>query len=377
MRRAPAHPGAQDDFKNLEEAETLAEQAIDAAEKDGDLEEAEMQQEVRTVECTMLHRPPLLARAPAGAALRRPIRLTCAAQVLEELEEKVIEVAAAEESEAAHSAAAEDAASRGDFDEASDEALLAEEAADAAEEAEEELADAVARAKELASMSLAERLNPATLATAVQNYAPQMPKAASAGVEMTRTAIRSRIDLVLGDYPLLATFLEWLSLVLPVLILTGGFALLRRDSSGEFSLRSEVLLFGHMYWAGYYGLLALATAIMYAEPPLVAFARAQPEQYVAYQVLLLLLFMAYIILLISHVTIERSPMAGLQLAGGLVVYVHSYLTVAHPAMRAALPPTSKGFIAFAIYAGARGVLVRPQRTPPLTRSRRAQAYSRL
>jgi hypothetical protein len=120
--------------------------------------------------------------------------------VLEELEEKVIEVAAAEESEAAHSAAAEDAASRGDFDEASDEALLAEEAGDAAEEAEEELADAVARAKELASMSLAERLNPATLATAVTNYAPQMPKAATASVEMTRTAIRSRIDLVLGAW---------------------------------------------------------------------------------------------------------------------------------------------------------------------------------
>ena len=138
--------------------------------------------------------------------------------------------------------------------------------------------------------------------------------------------------------------------MLPVLILTGGFALLRRDAQGEFSLRSEVLLFGHMYWAGYYALLALTTAIMYKEPPLVAFARAQPEQYVAYQVLLLLLFMAYIVLLISHVAIERSPVAALQLAGGMVVYVHSYLTVAHPAMKAALPPTTQGFLAFAIYA---------------------------
>ena len=341
----------QDDFKNLEEAETLAEQAIDAAEKDGDLEEAEMQQEARAGSY-----PPASRRAAPPARSPRPRRPICAhaaaarAQVLEELEEKVIEVAAAEESEAAHSAAAEDAASRGDFDEASDEALLAEEAAEAAEEAEEELADAVARAKELASMSLAERLNPATLATAVKEYAPQAAAGASAAVDATRTALRSRIDLVLGDYPLLATFLEWLSLVLPVLMLTGGFALLRRDATGEFSLRSEVLLFGHMYWAGYYGLLALTTAIMYTEPPLTAFARAQPEQYVAYQVLLLLLFMAYIVLLISHVTIERSAMAGLQLAGGLVVYVHSYLTVAHPAMRAALPPTTKGFLWFAIYS---------------------------
>ena len=40
------------------------------------------------------------------------------AQVLEGLEEAVIEVAAAEESEAAHEAAAESAASHGDFEEA-------------------------------------------------------------------------------------------------------------------------------------------------------------------------------------------------------------------------------------------------------------------
>ena len=46
-KKAARDAKVSDDFKNLEEAETLAEQAIDAAEKDGDLEEAEMQQEVR------------------------------------------------------------------------------------------------------------------------------------------------------------------------------------------------------------------------------------------------------------------------------------------------------------------------------------------
>jgi len=306
---------AEDAFEKLEEAEELAEQAIDAAEKDGDFEEAETQKEV-----------------------------------LEELEEKVIEVAAAEESEAAHSAAAEDAAARGDFDEASDEAAMAEEAAEEAELAEEELADAVAAAKELASMSLAERLNPATVITAVTQYAPQVLSGASGAVDNARTTIRSGIDSLLGDYPLLATFLEWLSLVLPVALLTAGFALLRRDAQGDFSLRSEVLLFGHMYWAGYYALLAFFTALSPAEPPLTAFSRAQPEQYVAYQVLLLLLFMAYIVLLVSHMLVEQTPLAGLQLAGGCVVYVHSYLTVAHPAMRAALPPTTSGFFWYAVYA---------------------------
>jgi len=71
------------DFKELETVEAAVEQSIDAAEKDGDLEEADSQQEV-----------------------------------LEGLEEAVIEVAAAEESEAAHEAAAESAASHGDFEEA-------------------------------------------------------------------------------------------------------------------------------------------------------------------------------------------------------------------------------------------------------------------
>ena len=313
------------------------EQAIDAAEAAGDLTEADEQEEVRRA------RNPLRARSTL-TPLRRP------AQVLEDLEEKVIEVAAAEESEAAHEQAAEYAASRGDFDEAEDEEMLAEEAAAMAEEAEEELADAVARAKELAAMSLADRLSPTTFTKAVGDNAAQLGSAAATAVTATRSAIRSRIDLVLGDYPMLATFLEWLSLVLPVLILTGGFALLRRDAQGDFSLRSEVLLFGHMYWAGYYGLLASLTLIMYREPPLVAFSRAQPEQYVAYQVLLLLLFIAYVVLLGVHFVVERTPVAGLQLFGGLLVYLHSYLTVSHPALKAGLPPTSHGFFWFLLYA---------------------------
>ena len=56
--------------------------------------------------------------------------------------------------------------------------------------------------------------------------------------------------------------------------------------------------------------------------------------------LLLLLFMGYLVLLICHVVVERSPVAGLQLLGALVVYIHSYFTVFHRAMHSALPPTS-------------------------------------
>lgn len=195
------------------------------------MEEAEIQQE---------------ARASCGRVARSLTRRPARPQALEQLEEKVIEVAAAEESEAEHAAAAEAAAERGDMTEAEDQAEMAEEAAEEAEMAEEDLADAVAAEKELASMSLAERFSPITLANAVSAYTPQVYEGATAAVENARSTIRTGLDRVLGDYPLLATFLEWLSLVLPVAILTGGFALLRRDSAGEFSLRSEVLLFGHM-----------------------------------------------------------------------------------------------------------------------------------
>ena len=260
------------------------------------------------------------------------------------------EVAAAEESEAAHEQAAKAALEVGDMDTVKREEALAAEAQAEAEMAEEDLADAVLAEQEIAEMSLRERMDPSLLLEAVGAYAPKVLDGASAAVTVARSGVRTHLDTVLGDYPVLATFLEWLSLVLPVAILMTAFTHLRRDSAGAFSLRSEVLLFGHMYWAGYYALLAFFTALSPAEPPLTAFSRAQPEQYVAYQVLLLLLFMAYIVLLVSHMLVEQSPLAGLQLAGGCVVYVHSYLTVAHPAMRAALPPTTSGFFWYAVYA---------------------------
>lgn len=54
------------------------------------------------------------------------------------------------------------------------------------------------------------------------------------------------------------------------------------------------------------------------------------------------------VLLVSHAIVEKTTVSGMQLAGGAAVYIHSYLTVAHPAMRAALPPTTKGFLWFTI-----------------------------
>ena len=260
------------------------------------------------------------------------------------------EVAAAEESEAAHEQAAAAAMAAGDFETAKREQALAEEAQLEAEMAEEDLADAVLAEQEIAEMSLRERMDPSLMFEAVGSYAPRVLDGAAGAMALGRSGLRTRLDAVLGDYPLLATLLEWLSLVLPVGMLMTAFTYLRKDAQGAFSLRSEVLLFGHMYWAGYYALLASFTLLAPKEPPLVAFARAQPEQYVAYQVLLLLLFVAYLVLLVSHVIVERTPVAALQLAGGCAVYVHTYLTVAHPAMRAALPPTTKGPFWFVIYA---------------------------
>lgn len=102
-----------------------------------------------------------------------------------------------------------------------------------------------------------------------------------------------------------------------------------------------------MYCAGYYGLLAFAT-IVSPEAPLTAFARAQPEQYVSYQVFLMLAFVGYLGLLSFHVFAERTVMAGLQLVGAAVVFLHSYFTVFHPAMHSALPPAA-GWLWFALY----------------------------
>lgn len=266
-------------------------------------------------------------------------------------------------------------------------------------------------------MSLRERLDPTVIYDSVANYGPKTLSGTAAAITVARTQLRTQLDKVLGKYPLLATFIEWLSLVLPVGMLMGGFALLRRDAAGQFSLRSEMLLFCHMYMAGYYFILAVSSAVM-PEPPLTAFARAQPEQYVAYQVLLLMLFMGYLVLLIAHVVVERTPVAGLQLMarttaaaspfspsllpplrasrrafgsprtpafapsdppaeshapspaeslataqGAFVVYVHSYFTVFHRAMHSALPPTSSWvwFLMYSIIFSSMTFLIKKER----------------
>lgn len=211
-------------------------------------------------------------------------------------------------------------------------------------------------------MSLRERLDPTVIYNSVANYGPKTLSGTAAAITVARTQLRTQLDKILGKYPLLATFIEWLSLVLPVGMLMAGFALLRRDAAGQFSLRSEMLLFCHMYMAGYYFILAFFTAVM-PEPPLTAFARAQPEQYVAYQVLLLMLFMGYIVLLIAHVVVERTPVSGLQLMGAFVVYVHSYFTVFHRAMHSALPPTSSWvwFLMYSIIFSSMTFLIKKER----------------
>lgn len=132
--------------------------------------------------------------------------------------------------------------------------------------------------QELAEMSLAERLSPTTFVNALSEYSPQVYGGASAAVGGAREAVRSKLDVTLGNYPVFATFLEWVSLLAPIGMLAAGFAVLRRGSTGAFSLRSEALLLSHLYWAGYFLLLAVFTAAMPAEPPLVAFATSHPAR---------------------------------------------------------------------------------------------------
>lgn len=62
------------------------------------------------------------------------------------------------------------------------------------------------------------------------------------------------------------------------------------------------------------------------------------------------LAVAYMVLLVAHFAGERTPASAMQLLGGALVYIHSYLSVTHPAVKAALPPTTKGPMWFFLYA---------------------------
>jgi hypothetical protein len=293
----------------------MVEQAMDAAFENGDSDEADAQMDV-----------------------------------LEDLEDRAARVGEAADAVQVYESAAQHAVDSGDLDQASMDEHLADYAAEQEQDMEEDLKNIIALSKDLAQMSLWERMNPRPFAAVAGHTSPNdAVRAVSASVSMTRQAVRGRLESVLADSPGLTAVLEAASLISPLFGLAAGFYILRRGSTRAFSVRSEILLFSHLYWNCYYTTLAVVTFAMPKEPPLLAFARAQPAEYAVYQIEAATCYMAYVSVLARHVFVERTPYAAAQLAGALFVMTFSYAFITFPAVKADLPPTC-GWPTFAAFA---------------------------
>jgi len=62
------------------------------------------------------------------------------------------------------------------------------------------------------------------------------------------------------------------------------------------------------------------------------------------------MFITYISGLSLHAATERTKSATVQLLGGTLVYIHSYLTVSHPALAARHAPIGRYALWFLVYS---------------------------
>jgi hypothetical protein len=267
-----------------------------------------------------------------------------------ELSEYGTRLVEASESAAEWSAKAHSAQEAGNFEYAAHADYEAREADYSALDLQETLALYIKKTNELAKTSYTQRLSGVDFVSAVAEYAPAAAQSAADSVALVRASLRSRIDLALGENKGLAGLLEFATLAFPFGVLAAVYAVLRRGATIDLSLRSEVILFSHLYWAIYYTLLSVLTAAMPNEPPLVAFAIEAPESYAAYQLSVTLFFLTYIGGLAYHAHQERSGTAVAQLWGAVGVFLAVYVTVTYPAFSEELPPTV-GWPEFAVYAG--------------------------
>ena len=252
--------------EKLSHVETLVVQAMDAAQEAGDVEEANLQQEV-----------------------------------LDEIDASAEKVVGANDMADQYLDAAERAADYGRFSEASEDEELAYQAESSLRDAQEELQEMLSRAEELATMSLYERMNPGTLVSAATKASPNdLAKALGASVSVSRGVVHKHLTTAFGQSPNLVWVLELVTLILPTITLAAVYAVLRREAQGPFNIRSELILFGNLYWGGYYFILTMATLISRKEPPLAVFAYSYPEQYAHYQVCVSLLFVCYLWTLARH-----------------------------------------------------------------------------
>ena len=238
---------------------------------------------------------------------------------------------------------------------------LADAAAYNVEMLQRDIQEVLDQTRALSHTSYSERLNGFQFAGAIAEYGPMLASAKPVG--FVHAAVRSRIDRLIGEHPMFAAAIEFASLIVPLAVLLCTFAILRRGAIIAFSVRSEALLLGHLYWSLYFLTLAVATACMNDRPPLVAYAMDAPDAYGAYQLGVALLMLAYITGLCVHVYQNQTQLAGAQFFGALVAFVWVYATVTYPAISSRLPPTvgAPAFAAYALIFGALTALIRKER----------------
>jgi len=188
-------------------------------------------------------------------------------------------------------------------------------------------------------MSLYERMNPGTFVSAATKASPNdLAKALGASVTVSRDVVHKHLTTAFGESPGLVWVLELITLIMPTVTLGLVYGILRREAQGPFNVRSELILFGNLYWGGYYFILTMATLISYKEPPLAVFAQAYPEQYAHYQVCVSLLFVCYLWTLCRHLYVERTQYAWAQAVGTGFVFMSQYACIVYPATAENLPP---------------------------------------
>lgn len=224
----------------------------------------------------------------------------------------------------------------------------------------------IEKAKNLATMSLYRRLDPLPLASALGETSPRdVAHAFGASFGATRSAVRSRVGEAIGASPWVAGLLELGTIAVPAVGLVVAFTILRRHKRAAegaeaqpeppLRLRSEFLLLNHLYWAGYFLGLALSTLLMRGETPLLEFALAQPEEYSVYQSVVAVMFLCYLCALGRHAYVERLPSSLAQLLIAAVMFFVLYANITYPALVDSLPPNC-GLPTFAALAATSSCL---------------------
>jgi len=193
-------------------------------------------------------------------------------------------------------------------------------------------------------------IDPHTLVSGVSAHSVNALGGGRAAVGAIRANMHDSLQKAFSNFPRLAVVSEWSLLLTPMLVLVFCFTWIRRGSVKDFSLRSELLLLGHLYWASYYISLATSSVMLPARPPLTAFSEYQPEQYAAFQVLVFLLFLIYVLFVAHNLYSARTRNATLQFVGATFILLHSYVFVTQPALEASQAPGVAEQHWFAAYA---------------------------